>query len=168
MALQARDDTLRHGVVRPALTRFCLMLNELGGAVGGGGSARNAEVEFGPYTSVLSKATALDVAKHVQAVVTVVGDHRAVGRPLRIELREAALHVFRARRQVHNTGAVGIHHVEVVVRPAVDRSFGVSTEHDPRAVRREDRAVGGEDELSVKGSIRSVNPEPSGLTVQTW
>jgi hypothetical protein len=28
MALQARDDTLRHGVVRPALTRFCLMLNE--------------------------------------------------------------------------------------------------------------------------------------------
>ena len=63
MALQARDDTLRHGVVRPALTRFCLMLNELGGAVGGGGSARNAEVEFGPYTSVLSKATALDVAK---------------------------------------------------------------------------------------------------------
>jgi len=63
MALQARDDTLRHGVVRPALTRFCLMLNELGGAVGGGGSARNADVEFGPYTSVLSKATALDVAK---------------------------------------------------------------------------------------------------------
>ena len=63
MALQARDDTLRHGVVRPALTRFCLMLNELGGAVGGGGSARNAEVEFGPYTSVLSKATALDVVK---------------------------------------------------------------------------------------------------------
>jgi hypothetical protein len=54
---------LRQGVVRPALTRFCLMLNELGGAVGGGGSARNAEVEFGPYTSVLSKATALDVAK---------------------------------------------------------------------------------------------------------
>ena len=50
MALQARDDSLRHGVVRPALTRFCLMLNELGGAVGGGGSARNAEVEFGPYT----------------------------------------------------------------------------------------------------------------------
>ena len=39
------------------------MLNELGGAVGGGGSARNAEVEFGPYTSVLSKATALDVPK---------------------------------------------------------------------------------------------------------
>jgi hypothetical protein len=63
MALQARDATLRHGVVRPALTCFSLMLNELGGAVGGGGSARNAEVEFGPYTSVLSKATALDVAK---------------------------------------------------------------------------------------------------------
>ena len=79
MALQARDDTLRHGVVRPALTRFCLMLNELGGAVGGGGSARNAEVEFGSYTSVLSKATALDVAK--LAGVASANATTAPGRP---------------------------------------------------------------------------------------
>lgn len=51
------------------------MLNELGGAVGGGGSARNAEVEFGPYTSVLSKATALDVAK-LAGVASATGPRR--------------------------------------------------------------------------------------------